>query len=842
MNVANPLNIEQALTFIDPHDRETWIKCGMAIKSELGDTGFDIWDQWSANADNYDLRSAIASWRSFTLGGGITIGTLFKLAKDNGYTFDINNKPIPLTCEQITERERKCQLAEKEQAKRRADAAARASIIWDDESSQSEGVATDVSEHPYLIKKGIKSHGAKIYRGNLTIGEMDCNGALMIPMKSLGKITSLQFINSNGEKRFLPTGEKGGYLIGKVDDNNPICVAEGFATGATIHEATSYPVVVCFDAGNMCKVAEALRIKFTKQIIVLCADDDSKNGDTGLKVANKSALAVDGLVAVTSFGADRPDSANDFNDMAKLYGNDAVKQAIDAAKPPVSLADTRERDLENNWVNTLEPEPLRAILLPAEAYPVEALGEILGNAAKAIHESVKAPLALCCQSVLAAASLAVQAHFDIKLPWGERKPLSLFLLTVGESGERKSGVDDLVLGAAKTQERKDMEFYSEDLKQYQSEVASWTQATEAARKSVTRGKKITMATARDVQLAVDDCGEKPEAPIVPLRFMTDPTVEGMYKQLMIGQPSVALFSDEGGLLIGGHALNSDNALKTMARWCKLWDGSPFDRVRAGDGAGILYGRRMAFHQLAQPDVMATLLSNRMANGQGLLARCLVAWPDSTIGTRHINSYQWAGDRNEIKRLFAELKGLMEAEPRTAKSPQELDPMELPLSDDAKDLAIAANNQFESLMAKGADLAELRDRASKAVENACRIAGVLAVIEGGLSVRLIEKIQLERALVLVQWYLSEALRIRGATSIPQSVLDAEQLSAWLYTRSLKQFRSKQILKSGPNQLRNKTRLMAAIYELVSNGYLVENEKGTVVDGVAATKSWRVIHVV
>ena len=109
--------------------------------------------------------------------------------------------------------------------------------------------------------------------------------------------------------------------------------------------------------------------------------------------------------------------------------------------------------------------------------------------------------------------------------------------------------------------------------------------------------------------------------------MTDPTVEGMYKQLAIGQPSVALFSDEGGLLIGGHALNSENALKTMARWCKLWDGSPFDRVRAGDGAGVLYGRRMAFHQLAQPDVMATLLSDRMANGQGLLARCLVAWPD-----------------------------------------------------------------------------------------------------------------------------------------------------------------------------------------------------------------------
>ena len=493
----------------------------------------------------------------------------------------------------------------------------------------------------------------------------------------------------------------------------------------------------------------------------------------------------------------------------------------------------------NGRYDALEPEPLRANLPSAEPYPVEALGDVLGKAAMAIHVSVKAPLALCCQSVLAAASLAAQAHYDIKLPWGERKPLSLFLLTVGESGERKTGVDDLVLGAAKVQERADMEAYALELKTYESKLAAWTQATDAARKVVTSGKKGA-ATALEVREAADKCGEKPEPPIVPLCFMTDPTVEGMYKQLAIGKPSVALFSDEGGLLIGGHALNSDNALKTMARWCKLWDGAPFDRVRAGDGAGVLYGRRMALHQLAQPDVMTKLLSDRMANGQGLLARCLVAWPESTIGTRHIEKYEWAGDRHELKRLFSVFKGLMEAEPQSGKSVQELDPVELPLTDEAKALAMAANNQFETLMARGADLAELRDRTSKAVENACRIAGVLAVIEGGLSVQAIDTGHLERALILVQWYLAEALRIRGAAAIPQSVIDAELLSAWLRERGFKQFRSKQVLRSGPNQLRNKTRLTAATNELVTNGYLAENDKGTMVDGVAARKSWRVLH--
>lgn len=486
-----------------------------------------------------------------------------------------------------------------------------------------------------------------------------------------------------------------------------------------------------------------------------------------------------------------------------------------------------------------DPEPLRAPPSPAEPYPVDALGEILGSAASALHESIKAPLAMCCQSVLASASLAAQAHYDVKMPWGERKPLSLFLLTVGSSGERKTAVDDVVLGAAKVQERADVEHYHAEFQQYEADLAAWNHATDAAKKAATTGKK-GQATADVVRRAVDACGPKPEAPIARLRFVTDPTVEGLFKLLAAGQPSVALFSDEGGLLIGGHALNSENALKTMARWCKLWDGSPFDRVRAGDGAAVLYGRRMAMHQLAQPEVMTTLLSDRMANGQGLLARCLVAWPESTIGTRFVTSFEWAGERREVKRLFAVLKGLMEAQPRTGKSEQELDPVELPLSAEAAQLAVAAQNQFETLMAAGADLAELRDRTSKALENACRIAGVLAVVEHGMAARELSADHLQRGLVLVQWYLAEALRIRGAAAVPQSVSDAEMLSAWLRERGLRVFRSRQPLNAGPLPVRNKPRLMAAISELVTCGYLVENLPGEDVDGVKARLSWRVLH--
>ena len=440
---------------------------------------------------------------------------------------------------------------------------------------------------------------------------------------------------------------------------------------------------------------------------------------------------------------------------------------------------------------------------------------------------------------MGAASLAAQAHFDVILPWGDIKPLSLFLLTVGESGERKSAVDDAVLGAAKKQEKEDQEIYQRELQAYEFQHSAWSEAVESAKKSV-RGNTKAAVPVEAIQAAVASCGEKPEPPLSPLRFVTDPTVEGLFKLLAAGQPSVALFSDEGGLLIGGHALNSDNALKTMARWCKLWDGSPFDRVRAGDGSGILYGRRMALHQLAQPEVMVKLLGDPMANGQGFLARCLPAWPTSTIGTRQVTEYVWIGDRPEVKRLYGKLKGLMESLPLCSPmNPQELTPIALPLSSKAQQIAIGAGNSFESLMAAGNDLSEIRDRGSKALENACRIAAILAVMDGGLGTREITDDHLISAITLMQWYLGEALRIRAAAVVPQAALDAEVLLNWLKERGITVFRTAPLLRGGPPKLRNKVRLTEAVNEAVRCGYLEEQEPGALVDGVKTKKSWRVL---
>jgi len=289
--------VELALSFIPAYDRDTWIKCGMAIKAELGDAGFDTWDRWSATADNYRARDAAASWKSFKASGGVGMGTLFHIAKQYGYQCKSSNKPTPPTPEQIAQRQAKRKAEADLLALRREAAANRAASIWNAPASALEVMQPAIADHGYLKHKRIQSHGAKIYHGGLSIGGMACNNALMIPMKQNGKITSLQFINRDGEKRFLPDGEKGYYLIGKIAPDVPTCITEGFATGASIHEATGHAVVVAFDAGNLRKTAALLRAKYPDSVIVLCADDD----EAGRRGATEAAQAVGGLVAMPVF-------------------------------------------------------------------------------------------------------------------------------------------------------------------------------------------------------------------------------------------------------------------------------------------------------------------------------------------------------------------------------------------------------------------------------------------------------------------------------------------------------------------------------------------------------------
>jgi putative DNA primase/helicase len=206
------------------------------------------------------------------------------------------------------------------EAAKHAQAARVAAKIWNK-------AITAPPNHPYLLRKGIHTHGARIHKS-----------ALLIPVREGATLHSLQFIDGDGTKRFLTGGRKRGcyYSIGKPEGAAALCIAEGFATGATIRQATGHLVAVAFDAGNLEAVALTLREKFPALPIILCADDDP----VGLSHARAAARAVNGRVAVPQFvrsisdnsvGDNTMSDRTDFNDLAAEYGIDVVAQTISAA-------------------------------------------------------------------------------------------------------------------------------------------------------------------------------------------------------------------------------------------------------------------------------------------------------------------------------------------------------------------------------------------------------------------------------------------------------------------------------------------------------------------------------
>jgi putative DNA primase/helicase len=181
-------------------------------------------------------------------------------------------------------------------------------------------------------------------------------------MRDGGELHSLQFIGPDGGKRFLAGGRVIGcyFAIGNPKRAAALCITEGFATGATIFEATNYPVAVAFNAGNLEAVSRALRAKFPAINLILCADDDAAtDGNPGLTKATAAALAVGGKLAVPDFGTDRPDGATDFNDMAALRGAESVAKTVAEAQAikasPIGVVYRRFSDVKAKPIRWLWP-------------------------------------------------------------------------------------------------------------------------------------------------------------------------------------------------------------------------------------------------------------------------------------------------------------------------------------------------------------------------------------------------------------------------------------------------------------------------------------------------------
>jgi putative DNA primase/helicase len=219
-----------------------------------------------------------------------------------------------------------------EKAKRHEEAAEKALDVL---KSSKEATA----DHPYLEKKGLESG----------FGLRVSNDRLVMPLHDEeGQVNSLQYIDGDGSKCFLTGGRKRGlfFAIGKVEPQGEAFIGEGFATMASVHEATGKPCIVALDCGNLKPVSEALRKKYPETAFIICADDDYRTeGNPGRTKAAEAAEAIGAKVAIPLFFGERPEKATDFNDLHAAESLDAVRRCIKAAESPQPSAEA-----ESTWL------------------------------------------------------------------------------------------------------------------------------------------------------------------------------------------------------------------------------------------------------------------------------------------------------------------------------------------------------------------------------------------------------------------------------------------------------------------------------------------------------------
>jgi len=553
------------------------------------------------------------------------------------------------------------------------------------------------------------------------------------------------------------------------------------ATAASLHEATGHTVVVAFHAGNLGAVTVALRARYHGGRIVVCADDDHLTpGNPGRAHAIEAARTVGGAVAVPDFGDDRPADATDFNDLARLRGLSAVLTAIEtAAKPPPPVADDRDSNAAQSvWP---DPEPLTAPI-ESQPYPVDALPPLLRDAVIEAQAFVQSPAALVACSALSALSIAAQGIVNVRRDPQLAGPVSLYLLSVAESGERKTTCDR-IFGAA---------------------LRDWE---------------------RDRAL-LDLRAMAPTPVSVPRLLYADATPEALPHALATGWPSAAVLSAEAGAVFGAHGMGYETILRNLALLNVLWDGGEISVDRRSKPSFRLRNRRLTFGVMIQPEALRGFIerAGALPRGSGFIARFLIAWPASTQGHR---PYRRAPQAMPAVDVFnARVRALLDT-PLTTDAQGGLAPTMLDLSPAAHAAWVHAYDHIERQLGGAGHYASIRDVAAKAAENIARLAALLHVLDHGPAGE-IDESSVESASRIIDWHLHEARRLLADLDAPPELSAAIRFDAWLRDEALRtgdpRIASARIYQYGPGCVRDSKALRAALALLDERGRARVEQEG------------------
>lgn len=483
-----------------------------------------------------------------------------------------------------------------------------------------------------------------------------------------------------------------------------------------------------------------------------------------------------------------------------------------------------------------EPLPLRRVQTQPAEFPVDVCPPLIRDTILSLHDKIQAPIAICAQSVLAVINLAVQAHMNVRLPFGQIRPISCYFLTIASSGERKTSCDNEVIKFIEQKEEHLKENYKEEYYSWKNDLEAW----EKQRSQILTDKKHYPDHASK-KFALDQIGNEPRRPITPILICTEPTFEGLCKLMLHGQPSLGVFSSEGGQFIGGHSMREENKIRTAAALSDLWDGKPIKRIRSSDEITTLYGRRLCMHLMAQPNIATGFLSDDDLRDQGLLSRILTISPVTAAGTR-LNRTVKESSNFILEEFGKELTKIMDL-PLTLKpdSINELAPKILALTPEAKTLFYEYVDEIERKIGPDGELEPIKGLANKLPEHAVRIAATLELFSNDIdSIWMISERYLKTAITITNYYQAEALRLTNESKVNSDLILAEKLLNWLHTSWTEvEISLPDIYQSSLYALGDRATAKRIVAILEEHEWLVKLATKSVIKGKVRKDAWLVI---
>lgn len=435
-------------------------------------------------------------------------------------------------------------------------------------------------------------------------------------------------------------------------------------------------------------------------------------------------------------------------------------------------------------------------------YPIHALPPLARDAVMAISEHVQSPIAMTAQCVIGAMSHIAQAHVNAPHPFNANgEPCSLYLLTEGQSGSRKSTSRNMADKAIIQHERKQYELYRRSLEQWKSGQAS-----------LNKKDRETYST------------ENPP-PHDPSTLYSDITLEsiaGLYVDGILNNASIA--SDEAAQFFGGHTMKGDTRNQALGGYAKLFDDGFVERTRSKsnlNGSGRAYDVRLTFNLQGQHEVLSEALKDPVLRGQGFLPRFILTVPENLAGTRLQDAIYQSKNANTDHRLIAywtRCEYLLDDCPRP-QAEHELNNGRyvIPMNEDARQIDLAFYNMFEELQGKGKRYEYLQAFASRASQLARRLATVFAYFEG---LQWIDASTLKGACEVVKHSLNEWATYSDIEVRTES--DAERLIKWLIRKcdadKTNCIPKTLALKGAPSHLRKTKAFDPCLNELIEFNYV------------------------